>query len=305
MNNKSTENLIHSDGSIEELIMPPSKPNKIEIPPITNNSLIGKESSSVAELTKKLPIPATRKSLLPAINSDGSKDSKTDRNKQAQHVSSPNESVSEGKNCPPTAFAVVNERKKCFENDTPDASIGGMDSAFNRSDSRRLSALELPTIPQKAKLRKQRRLTRTKSIEEASLVSYEEKHEHEDNSEHLSVANVEQHNNNTSNDTDNKNKHNNNDDANNNDHDEVEVLAEEPKPVPRKRTHKKRSKKSTKSIKSKNLEENSKDLDAPLIETENIESKYDFKKIIGEQIFFSNIPTVKFDNKFSGLRKEM
>lgn len=267
MNNKSTENLIHSDGSIEELIMPPSKPNKIEILSVANNVLNAKESPSVTELTKKLPIPATRKSLLPAINSDDSKDTKTDRNnKTTPHGSSLNESVPEVKNDPPTVFALVNERKKCFADEA--ASNSGMESAFQRSNSRRSSALELPTIPQQTKSTKQRRLTRTKSIEESSIVSYEEKHEHEDNSENLSVANIDQHN------------KNNND---NNDRNEADELAEQPKPAPKKRVHKNRSKKSIKSSKSRDLAKNSKHMDdPPLIEAENIEKKYDFKKIIGK-----------------------
>lgn len=279
MNNKSTENLIHSDGSIEELVMPPSKPNKIEIPSSANDSLNGKESSSVTEPTTKLPTPAARKSLLPAINSDDSKDSRNSRNNKTPHESNLNESVPEAKNDPPTAFAVVNERKKCFENDKQAASNSTTDSAFHKSDSRRLSALELPTKPQQTKLKKQRRLTRTKSIEEASLVSYEEKHEHEDNSEHLSVANIDQ--------------HNKDDNINNNDRSEVDQLAEQPKPVPRKRTQKKRNKKSTKSSKSTDLAEHSKHIipkDAPpLIETENFEEIYDFKKIIGKPYTGSKI----------------
>lgn len=269
MNNKSTENLINSDGSIEELFVPPSDLTKTNKPPPastkkSNNTFCdAEEKSPVPELALDLPIPARRKSVLPAISSDCSKDSKNDRNRKTRQKLSSNE-ADKPSGEKRAAFAVVNERKKCFENVQ---SLSASESETNVPNSKRSSVPESDTITTKPKAKVRRQLTRKKSIEEvASFVSYEEKHEKEDNSEHLLIENVEQ--------------------ANNDNHtNEMELKTIEPNRTLNKRMQKKRNKKTTKRSKqSKELVgEHNKAMDESIAnEPDAIDEPYDFKKIIGK-----------------------
>lgn len=168
MNNRSTENLINSDGSIEELFVPPTGPRHPATAAKSDNHNLGDDKQvAVAALTSTLPIPATRRSLLPAITSDDSKDSKNDRNQKTQNlwklsgdIGSPNESRA--------TLIVVNERKASCDNvqnfDAKSESYNGLQPP----DARDVSLPEMSPVPAKAAIATGRKTKQVARDEENS-----------------------------------------------------------------------------------------------------------------------------------------
>lgn len=149
MQNRSTENLINSDGSIEELFMPPSAPSRLAPSHKLNNN--GEKQLPVAAVTSNLPIPAKRKSLLPAITSDDSKDSKNDRNQKTQNLWKLNEAIGSPNNTQ-AKLVLVNERKTADGENAQSAPTQSVsDNESQRTDVEELSATKPDAIQAKSR----------------------------------------------------------------------------------------------------------------------------------------------------------
>lgn len=169
MNNRSTEHLINSDGSIEELFVPSTGPRHPATGAKSDNHHLGDDKlvATAAALTSKLPIPATRRSLLPAITSDDSKDSKNDRNQKTQNlwklsgdIGSPNESRA--------TLIVVNERKASCDNVQSFDANSESDNGLQQPDARDVSLPEMSPVPAKAAIAAQRKAKQVARDEENS-----------------------------------------------------------------------------------------------------------------------------------------
>lgn len=205
MNNKSTENLIESCESIEELHVPPldleqlnhgeknksdhsnnqnsdtdrslnnTKPRRIP----NNNFLIEKSESKSS--TSIPPIPAARKLSLPPIAAQrNGKDTKENSNQQTR-----NQSV-QGND----TIRIISERPNPKPNTKANSNESGSDPDLCQSKQSQREkvndAIELKTFAANAKSHLKSAFGGTEINEETtSFISYEEKHEKEDNSEHL------------------------------------------------------------------------------------------------------------------------
>lgn len=185
MNNKSTENLIASEGSIEELFVPPLDLNNHKHSHSDTNSTVSEQPKQKNnEIQANPPIPAKRKSILPPIECKNGKDMKNDQN-QITKIKS--------KHCDETVVRVINERKKCFEENEKDVSAGESEAGFRQISSKKSNnAIELTSLSKKTKNHIRKHFRGNEVNEETtSFVSYEEKHENEDNSKHLEATNSE------------------------------------------------------------------------------------------------------------------
>lgn len=203
MNNKSTENLIESGESIEELFAPsmnseekkyqtseqshsnrantesdhPNDDNRKFSP---KNFLVDKSSSNkLSSKSSNPPIPAVRKFSLPPIATErNGKDVKDNSNQSTRK-----QSIQENNN-----VEIVNERpssQKPTKNDSESESDSNIRET-NASSRERRNNIELTSFTKEAKKRLKKSIASSEVNEETtSFVSYEEKHEKEDNSEHL------------------------------------------------------------------------------------------------------------------------
>lgn len=203
MNNKSTENLLESSESIEELHVPPldlkqlnddkklksensdsdrslrNKPKRVQ-----NNFLVeesGKSNESEATSpANPPPIPAVRKLSLPPIASKRSgKDKKENSNQLTR-----NQNIQSN-----DTIRIVNERpaqqsnNKVHSNDSEsDSDLGQLKQSIHENANK----IELKTFAAQTKNNLKSAFSVAEINEETtSFISYEEKHEKEDNSEHL------------------------------------------------------------------------------------------------------------------------
>lgn len=192
MNNKSTENLIVSDGSIEELFAPTLKLDKSknssasdqtvdnEQKHVTNlvlnaADLHATNDGKIESLKPIAPVPAARRSILPPIPVKRTdKQAKNDQNQLRKKRS--DESVE-----------VVNERKKCFEPEKPSSSNSESDSEIRDNSARSLNKSNKIALTSLTKNHIKKQFVESRVNEETtSFISHEEKHEKEDVSEHLS-----------------------------------------------------------------------------------------------------------------------
>lgn len=198
MNNKSTENLIESSESIEELHVPPldleqlnddkrqksensdsdralnNKPKRVN-----NNFLVEKSKTNETEAkspTNPPPIPAVRKLSLPPIASQrNGKDTKENSN----HLTR-NRRVQSN-----DTIRIISERSN-NKIDSNDSESGSDINQFKESIREKVNQIELKTFATQAKNNLKSTINVAEINEETtSFISYEEKHEQEDNSEHL------------------------------------------------------------------------------------------------------------------------
>lgn len=204
MNNKSTENLIESSESIEELQVPPldlkqlnddkrqksensdsdrslnNKPKRAH-----NNFLVEKsgtnETDAKSPATPPAPIPAVRKLSLPPIASQrNGKDTKENSNQFTR-----NQSVQSN-----DTIRIVSERSA---QQSSNSKVNSNDSEsdtdihqLKRSIHEKTNHIELKTLAAQTKNNLKSTFSAAEINEETtSFISYEEKHEKEDNSEHL------------------------------------------------------------------------------------------------------------------------
>lgn len=196
MNNKSTENLITSDGSIEELFVPPlnlenkkkvtsmsdqstdSQPNHITNLVIDKTDLHASNDGNVEPVKKIPPIPAARKSILPPIASKRSdKEVKNDRN-QLRKKKEQNDGIAK--------VEVVNEHKKCFVDGLSKEQPCWSDT--DNTASSKVNQIALFSLTKTKRGQIKNRLVDTKAnAETTSFISHEEKHENEDLSDYSSL----------------------------------------------------------------------------------------------------------------------
>lgn len=204
MNNKSTENLIESGGSVEEiqaLDVPPldlnirkaSNTDPVDNKPAidiqqkkASNSFFVEKSKVDATELKPLnpPVPAARKLSLPPIASKrNGKDLKENSNQLTRKQSVRSDDT----------IQLVNERTVPPQKSNKDHSDSGSDSDIRQNNSSardKRNKIELSLISKEAKKHLGRQFVGNQVNEETtSFISYEEKHEKEDNSEHNDSSN--------------------------------------------------------------------------------------------------------------------
>lgn len=203
MNNKSTENLLESSESIEELQVPPldlkqlnddkkqrsdnsdssrsltNKPKRVK-----NNFLVEESGIDNESEVNVPPVPAVRKLSLPPIASRRNGKATKDSSNQLTRIqnSQSNDTI-----------RIISERpaqqannNKVHSNDSEsDSDIRQLKQSINENANR----IELKTFAAQAKNNLKSTISVAEINEETtSFISYEEKHEKEDNSEH-SVSN--------------------------------------------------------------------------------------------------------------------
>lgn len=317
MNNKSTENLIESGGSVEEiqaLDVPPLKNHrKPKINPgennpgtnipqkkVSNNFLVGKSDEEGTEL-KPLnpPVPAARKFSLPPIASKRNvKDLKENSNQLTRKQSLRSDDTIQLVN----ERTVVSLRKSNKDRKTDSES----DSPIQQNNSAardKQNKIEMSLINTDVKVRLGRQFVVSQANEETtSFISYEEKHEKEDNSEHNNSSNHSSANiKNLSND-DNGGRNNEafvpDDDLLTDE--ENRSKTDEHAEAKYKRKSKKREKKlkSTKKSKSKRLKSAVPGEEQRVVDNESMDERdphetYDLKKVIGNKTVLLLICSIK------------
>lgn len=310
MNNKSTENLIESGGSIEEIFVPPldltNKKQSIVTDKIDsengpkiqnrrrapNNFLVEKTSIEESESKSRIPVPAVRKYSLPPVASErnGDKDLKENSNQQTRKRSVQTDTVQ-----------ILSEKPNHRKSEKND-SRSGSDSDSQQAESAHLKdrkKIELSTFSKERKKHLRKPFVSAEVNEETtSFISYEEKHEKEDNSEHLTSIHSSE---------TNKNQRDNNDDGNsgggirNNafiqdsdddvdkNHAKIEsandLNEEHVKPKSTKREKKPKSGKISKEKRKKRPSRTAEHTEKPTesAEHDEIQEVYDFKKVIGKE----------------------
>lgn len=202
MNNKSTENLIESSESIEELHVPPldlkqlndDKRKKSDFsdsdrslnnrPKRVQNNFLVENESEVKSPINPPPIPAVRKLSLPPIASQrNGKDTKENSNQLTRKQSN-------------DTIRIISERStqqsknsKVNSNDSEsDSDIHQLKQSLHEKGNQ----IELKTFEAQTKNNLKSTFGVSEINEETtSFISYEEKHEKEDNSEHSSVNSKE------------------------------------------------------------------------------------------------------------------
>lgn len=185
LHNKSSEKLVQSDTSIEELFVPPLELKKIqmysdenETPRTTDNinahTIVVIDRADIhytgqngAPRTETPPVPAVRKSLLTPTKNTNGKDRKNSQNelKQQQHI------------------VIQNSHEKSIPVKPTRKSIRNVNAKRNFSSN----TIELVNVEKKKAEKKiKKKLFGEKSEETTSFVSYEEKHESEINMENHS-----------------------------------------------------------------------------------------------------------------------
>lgn len=319
MNNKSTENLIESGGSVEEI-------QALDVPPLdlnnrkasitdpvdnkpaidvhkkkaSNRFFVEKSKEDATEL-KPLnpPVPAARKLSLPPIASKrNGKDLKENSNQLTRKQSVRSDDT----------IQLVNERTIQPRKSNKDQTDSGSDSDIRQNNSStrdKRNKIELSLISKEAKKHLGRQFVGNQVNEETtSFISYEEKHEKEDNSEHNdssnhSSANIK----NLSNDENVGRKN----EAFIPDDDLLSDGENHPKPtesaeVKHKTKSKKKDKKSksTKKSKTKRIKTTTQNVEETVEHIESTEERdiqeiYDFKRLIGNKTVISFF--VKYDSK--------
>lgn len=298
MNNKSTENLLKTD-SIEEIVslevptielktIKSSETNKIidDQAPIVNrrnNFFIEESSANGSESKPSIPVPAERKFSLPPIPKErNGKDVKENCNQLTRRQILQSENL----------VKIANERKikprkhKQVTSEYASDNGSGTDIQQLRSDRKHIEQTGLRTDQKQIELntfrtrKKQLNLKSFEANEETtSFISYEEKHEHEDSSEHSHSSKQSlakpgdedggKHNKAFIPDSDNEFAPDEEDDR-----PKGQEIAE-------KRLKNKSKKKEKKSIK-KSREKRSKDTEQiGMISGQEIQETYDFKRVIG------------------------
>lgn len=200
MNNKSTENLIESGESIEELFVPPldlkskqknvseklssnsvnsesEHPNDDQQKCGPNDFLAEKSNLNETEIKDSMPpIPAVRKFSLPPIASKrNGKDLKENSNELTRKQSTQSNDTIE----------IINERPKQQNHHSGSDSDSDIQTTQKLVHTKR-NEIELASLSKETRKRFKRQFGSAEANEETtSFVSYEEKHEKEDNSEHL------------------------------------------------------------------------------------------------------------------------
>lgn len=191
MNNKSTENLIGSDGSVEELSIPSldlkvsNRKNSQATTTFSDRTTdderkIEQESNHGRDEKKLPPVPAARKSILPPIASKRSdKEVKNNQNQLRKEES--------------IEMPII-ERRKCFEDKKPSPNSHRTDSGSEirtipSKNEAKSETIALVTLTNETRNQAKKRFADLKGNEETtSFISQEEKHEKEDVSEHLSSS---------------------------------------------------------------------------------------------------------------------
>lgn len=178
MNNKSTENLLELGGSVEEL-------TSVDVPTLdlkeiktsdTEKLFSNRDQRSAASgnlfREESKPVPAARKLSLPPIaNRRNGKDLKENSNQLTRKQSLQNE------------IAIENERKPLPRKVQAYGSETSSEVRSPFSDNR--NKIELDTLKKEVKDRFRKHLSSNETNEETtSFISYEEKHEQEESSEH-------------------------------------------------------------------------------------------------------------------------
>lgn len=217
MNNKSTEQLIESGGSIEELFVPSLDLEQKKSSTTTEkadsesarandnrrraqkNFLVEKSSLEDTESkAQRAPVAAVRKYSLPPVASKrNGKELKENSNQQTRKRSVQSDTVQ------------IISKKPIEVKSENDDSGSGSDSDTNQAESvhhKERKKIELSTFNRGRKKLTRKPLASAEVNEEStSFISYEEKHEKEDNSEHLTSNHSSENN---------QSLHDNNDDAN-------------------------------------------------------------------------------------------
>lgn len=313
MNNKSTENLIESGGSVEELFVPPldlknkseKLPEKLRSNSINSESdrhndehqqqqhqkrgknsfLVDKSSLNGSDsIPSNPPIPAARKFSLPPIaNKRNGKDVKENSNllTRKQSIQS-NDTIQ-----------IVNERPKLQKSNTrsdSDSDIHTVEQFVREKEN----AIELTSFAKETRKRFKRQFASNEVNEETtSFISYEEKHEKEDNSEqlisnHSSVNSKVLHKDDdngvineafTKDEVENPDKSKSKSDELEN---EIESKSKSKKLAKKTKTTKKPKEKNRKKRTSRNAEQSSEQIQAAKEEEEETQEAYDFKRVIGK-----------------------
>lgn len=203
MNNKSTENLIESGGSIEELFVPPldlkskskissenrqsdqanseiDHPNEGSRKHSQKNFLVEKSSLDGSDTRpSNPPVPAVRKFSLPPIATKrNGKDLKENNNQWTRKQSTQSSD----------SIKIVNERQNQQKTEK-NAAGSETDSDVRQTETsirEKRNRIELASLSKEARKRLKKQFVPAEVNEETtSFISYEEKHEKEDNSEHL------------------------------------------------------------------------------------------------------------------------
>lgn len=306
MNNKSTENLIESGGSIEELFVAPEILNDTEKVnkdrDVPQNSFLAEKSDIELQprpSVSKIPVPAARKLSLPPIPSKrNGKELKENRNQLTQRMSLQSDDP----------IQIINERKhrkKRISDVKKRVSDSETDSYIEEKPSfrkQRKNTFELTTRSRENPKNVKKLFVSSEGNEETtSFISYEEKHEKEDNSEHT-PSNHTFVNSNSSNDdaagatneafvpddiVQDKNKEDDKVKPTHQNADEMTQVTE--------KSHKNKFKKKKEKIKSTKKPKEKRKKHVPEQSREQIESieeaaipeVYDFKKVIGKQCLMS------------------
>lgn len=317
--NKSTDNLLASDGSIEQIFVPPlelKSKNKNHSDSDdrtscssrhTNASRTVKNHETVLVMDPsdihvegtaskiKVPIPAARKSILPPIaadrrksnsNSDGSgKDFKNNRNQLTQQTQN-------SKKHSDQVIEMISERRTAQKH----VSIDNIesDTEIREVRQKQKNNIELTSLTKEARKKINRRFVPEELNEETtSFVSYQEKHENENNIEELSSKHSEQdevvENEEVLNDETNLKKENDKSDKQILKQEDVQPIAKNVKKKTKSKGKTKRKPEKLKNKRSRNQRsvEKPEEEIKPLDDTEKIE-KYDFKNVIGNENLFLN-----------------
>lgn len=312
MNNKSTENLIESGGSVEEIhalevlslevkadrqvtgSVRVEKNQTIDVhhKRSSNNFLVEKSNETDTELKPlQPPVPAARKFSLPPIASKrNGKDLKENSNqltrKQSLRSNDTIEIVNEQTVAPP-------KRRQSY--DTDSESDCDMRPTNSSARNKRSGKMELSLMSKETKKHLGRQfLSNTQANEETtSFISYEEKHEKEDNSEHNNSSNHSSANLRNSSNDENGGKNNEafipDDDLRSNENHPKTTTADADTKRKTKSKKKDKKPKSTKKSKSKRAKGTSQRADHTTEHIDSTEERdeqepYDFKKVIGNEI---------------------
>lgn len=309
MNHKSTENLIESGGSVEEVFVPPLdlKSNNDKLPEKLRSNSINSESdrhndehqrqqqqkraknsflvdkSSLNEsdsIPSNPPIPAARKFSLPPIATKrNGKDVKENSNQLTRKQSIQSNDT----------IRIVNERPKTRKpnpKSDSDSDIQTVEQFVREKEN----PIELTSFAKETRKRFKRQFASHEVNEETtSFISYEEKHEKEDNSEH-SISNhssvnskvlQKDANSGVLNEAFTKDEENQDKSKAKGDEIEDEIQSKSKSKKHTKKT--KKSKEKRKKRTSRNTEQTSQQIQAAEEEEDETQEAYDFKRVIGNE----------------------
>lgn len=191
MNNKSTENLITSDESIEELFVPPLYlENRKKTTSASNQSTESQEnhitdlvidktdhhaSNDRKVVKKNPPVPAARKSILPSVASKGSEKELKNNQNQLRKKKEQSKSIAN--------VEVANEHEKYSAEGRKNSNSVTENTASSRVNQIALSS----SIKRKTGKFKNQLVNPKGNAETTTFISHEEKHENEELSIHSSL----------------------------------------------------------------------------------------------------------------------